>query len=155
MVVKLPIMKVQEVKKLINDEMLCRIAFKGTKYPYIAPFQYVHMNGSLYFHFTDYGRKMKLIESDNRVCVEIEKLQPDLSEYHFVSLRGNLNVVEDPEERAKVIEKMREGGRQKLSQNFLAAHGLKVTEGWSSFTSDKPLVIVKLEIVEEIGIKSP
>jgi len=148
-------MKVQEIKKLINDEMICRIAFVGTKYPYIAPFQYVYTNGSLYFHFTDYGRKMKLLESDNRVCVEIEKLQPDLREYNFVSLRGNLNVVEDPEERAKVIEKMREDGRQKLSQTFHAAHGLEITEGWSSFTSDKPLVIVKLEIVEEIGIKSP
>ena len=155
MVLKLPKMKVQEIKKLINGEMLCRIAFKGAKYPYIAPFQYVYINGTLYFHFTDYGRKMKLLEIDNRVCVEIEKLQPDLSEYNFVSLRGNLNVVVDPEERAKVIEKMREEGRQKLSQNFLAAHGLNVTEGWSAFTPDKPLVIVKLETKEEIGIKSP
>ena len=98
MVLKLPKMKGQEIKKLINDEMLCRIAFKGAKYPYIAPFQYVYMNGSLYFHFTDYGRKMKMLESDNRVCVEIEQIQPNLSEYNFVSLRGNLNVVVDLEE---------------------------------------------------------
>ena len=114
MIIKLPQMETEEIKTLLHTQILCRIAFKGIKYPYIAPFQYVYMNQTLYFHFTDYGRKMKLLESDNRVCVEIEKLQPDLSEYNFVSLRGNLNVVEDPEERAKVIEKMREGGRQKL-----------------------------------------
>ena len=148
-------MKRQEIRRLIKDRMLCRIAFKGPQHPFIATFQYVYMNGTLYFHFTDYGRKMKLVESDNRVCVEIEKLQPDLSEYHFVSLRGNLDVVTDPEERAKVIRKMGEDGKQKLSENFLAAHGLEAKEGWSSFTPDRPLVIVKLEISEEIGIKSP
>ena len=155
MVLKLPKMNSQEIKNLINDEMLCRIAFKGAKYPYIAPFQYAYLNETLYFHFTDYGRKMKLLERDNRVCGEIEKLQPDLSEYNFVSLRGNLIVVVDPEERDRVIRKMSEDGRQKLSQNFLAAHGLNTMEGWSSFTPDKPLVIVKLETEEEIGIKSP
>ena len=155
MVEKLPTMKKQEIKDLITDGMLCRIAFKGDKYPYIAPFQYVYMNDALYFHFTDYGRKMKLLASDNRVCVEIEKLQPDLSEYYFVSLRGNLHLVADPEERAKAIRKMNEAGQQKLSHNFLAAHGLKREEGWSSFTPDQPLVIVKLDIIEEVGIKSP
>jgi len=155
MVLKLPKMTQREVKKLIEDGLLCRIAFKGAKYPYIAPFQYVYLNGALYFHFTDYGRKMKLLENDNRVCVEIENLQSDLSGYKFVSLRGNLKVVENPEERTKVIRQLSETGARKLSQNFLAAHGLNVTEGWSSLTPDKPLVIVKLEIIEETGIKSP
>lgn len=155
MVLKLPKMKTQEIQKLVEDGLLCRIAFKGAKYPYIAPFQYVYLNGALYFHFTDYGRKIKLLKNDNRVCVEIENLQPDLSEYRFVSFRGNLKVVANSEERTTVIRKMREDGARKLSQNFLAAHGLNVTEGWSSFTPDKPLVIVKLEIIEETGIKSP
>jgi hypothetical protein len=67
---------------------LCRIAFKGNKYPYMAPFQYVFMDGSIYFHFTDYGRKMRLLEKDKRVCVEIEKYKPDLSEYKFIVLRA-------------------------------------------------------------------
>ena len=39
-------------------------AFKGVKYPYIPPFQHVMLDGVLYFHFTDYGKKMKLIEKD-------------------------------------------------------------------------------------------
>ena len=136
--------------------MLCRIAFKGDEYPYMAPFQYVLMNGSIYFHFTDYGRKMRLLEKDKRVCVEIEKYKPDLSEYNFVVLRGTLKVVTDPQERAMVIRRMAEEGEQKLSPNFLAAHGFKKEEGWSSITPEKPLVIVKLEnIAQEIGLKSP
>ena len=136
--------------------MLCRIAFKGNEYPYMAPFQYVLMNGSIYFHFTDYGRKMRLLEKDKRVCVEIEEYKPDLSEYNFVVLRGTLKVVTDPQERAMVIRRMAEEGEQKLSPNFLAAHGFKKEEGWSSLTPEKPLIIVKLEDVsQEIGLKSP
>ena len=155
-VVKLQKMEKSEIERLLREQMLCRIAFKGDEYPYMAPFQYVLMDGFLNFHFTDYGKKMKLLEKDKRVCVEIEKYRPDLSEYKFVVLRGKLEVVRDPQERAKVIKRIAEEGRQKLSTNFLAAHGFKKEEGWSSFTPEKPVVIVKLkEVTEEIGIKSP
>lgn len=155
-VVRLPKMEKYEIDKLIRDQMLCRIAFKGSKYPYLAPFQYVVVDGYLYFHFTDYGKKMRLLERDKRVCVEIEKYRPDLSEYSFVVLRGRLKVVADPEERAKAIERMAKEGKQKLSTNFLAAHGFKEEEGWSSLTQEKPMVIVKLEETKQtIGLKSP
>jgi len=155
-IVRLPKMEKREIEELIREQMICRIAFKGDEYPYMAPFQYVFINGSLYFHFTDYGRKMRLLEGDKRVCVEIEMYQPDLSEYSFVVLRGKLKVVTDSQERAKVIKRMAEVGKQKLSTKFLAAHGFKKEEGWSSFTPEKPVVIVKLaEIAEEIGLKSP
>ncbi len=155
-IVRLPKMEKHEIEKLIREQMLCRIAFKGDKYPYMAPFQYVFMNGSLYFHFTDYGRKMRLLERDKRVCVEIESYQKDLSEYSFVVLRGTLKIVKGPQERARVIKTMAEEGKQRLSTNFLAAHGFKKEEDWSSFTPEKTLVIVKLdEIAEEIGLKSP
>jgi len=155
-VVKLPKMEKSEIEKLLQEQMLCRIAFKGDKYLYMAPFQYVLMGVSLYFHFTDYGRKMRLLERDKRVCVEIEKYRPDLSEYNFVVLRGELEVVRDPQERAKVINRIAEEGKQKLSTNFLVAHGFKKEEGWSSFTPERPVVIVKLkEVAEEIGLKSP
>jgi nitroimidazol reductase NimA-like FMN-containing flavoprotein (pyridoxamine 5'-phosphate oxidase superfamily) len=155
-VVKLPKMEKSEIEKLLQEQMLCRIAFKEDEYPYIAPFQYVSMDGSLYFHFTDYGKKIILLQKDNRVCVEIEKYRPDLSEYNFVVLRGELEVVRDPQERTRVINLIAEEGKQKLSTNFLAAHGLKKEEGWSSFTPEEPLVIVKLkEVTEEIGLKSP
>jgi nitroimidazol reductase NimA-like FMN-containing flavoprotein (pyridoxamine 5'-phosphate oxidase superfamily) len=145
-----------EIEKLLQEQMLCRIAFKGDEYPYMAPFQYVLMDGFLYFHFTDYGKKMRLLEKDKRVCVEIEKYRPDLSEYNFVVFRGELRLVGDPQERAEVINRIAEEGKQKLSTNFLAAHGFKKEEGWSSFTPDKPVVIVKLErVTEKIGLKSP
>ena len=67
-----------------------------------------------------------------------------------------MKVVTNPQERANVIKKMAEEGKQKLSENFLPAHGLKKEEGWTSFTPEKPMIMVKLEEVsEEIGLKSP
>ena len=155
-VVKLPKMSKMEIKKIVKEQILCRIAFMGPKYPYIAPFQYVLVDDVLYFHFTDYGKKMKLLEKDNRVCVEIEKYKPDLSSYNFVIYRGELEVVKDENERKKVINRISKEGKKKLSTNFLAAHGLKKEEGWEAITQKKQLVIVKLkEVTEEIGLKSP
>ena len=122
----------------------------------MAPFQYVLMHGSLYFHFTDYGKKMKLLDKDKRVCVEIEKYRSDLSEYNFVVLRGELEVLNNSDERDNVIHRMAEDGKLKLSTNFLAAHGFKKEQGWDSFTPEKPIVIVKLKkVTEKIGLKSP
>ncbi|MHA2407862.1 MAG: pyridoxamine 5'-phosphate oxidase family protein [Candidatus Ranarchaeia archaeon] len=156
MLVKLPRMKKEEITELINKQNLCRIAFKGTDYPYMAPFQYTYFNNTFYFHFTDYGKKMKLLEKDNRVCIEIERYTPNLSQYNFVVIRGRLGVVKDPSERAKAIRNLAEEGKNRISTNFLAAHGLKKEEGWSTFVPEKPLVIIKLkEIVEIIGLKSP
>jgi nitroimidazol reductase NimA-like FMN-containing flavoprotein (pyridoxamine 5'-phosphate oxidase superfamily) len=154
--VEMPKMKEKEIEQLIREQLLCRIAFKGTLHPYIAPFQYVVVNGALYFHFTDYGKKMSFFKQETPVCVEIERYTPNLSEYGFVVLTGKLRLVEDQEERKKAIEKMAEGGKQKLSPNFLLAHGFSQGSDWTDFTADKPILIIKLdEVTERIGLKSP
>ena len=153
---EMPKMKENEIEQLIREQFLCRIAFKGDLQPYIAPFQYAYVNGVLYFHFTDYGKKMSFFKQETPVCVEIERYTPDLSEYGFVVLTGKLRLVEDQEERRKAIEKMAEGGKQKLSPNFLIAHGFSIGSDWSVFTPDKPILIIKLdEVTEKIGLKSP
>jgi len=154
-IVKLSSMSDDEIEELIGGQMICRIAFRGDEYPYLIPFQYVLMDGTPYFHFTNYGKKMRLLEMDNRVCVQIESYRPDLSEYNFVAIRGTLKVVSDTVERAEAISRMAEVGKRRLSNKFLAAHGFEPEEGWSAFTPSKPLVIVKLEVAEKIGLKSP
>ena len=154
---KLPKMSQTEVNDLLEEQILCRIAFNGENAPYIAPFQYALVNGQLYFHFTQYGKKMGLLEEGNSVCIEIEKYTQDLSEYRFVVLKGKLKVVKEPKERALAIEKMVHTAKAKgLSKNFLAAHGFPRDTDWNSLTPDTPIVIVKLEnVTERMGLKSP
>ena len=149
-------MKENEIEQLIGEQFLCRIAFKGDLQPYIAPFQYAYVNSILYFHFTDYGKKMSFFKQETPVCVEIERYTPNLSEYGFVVLTGKLRLVEDPEERKMAIEKMAEVGKKKLSTNFLIAHGFSQGSNWGDFVAEKPILIIKLEqVTEKIGLKSP
>ena len=155
--VKLPRMSKAEIDQLLSEQFLCRIAFGGKYSPYIAPFQYVFVDGALYFHFTDYGRKMGLLEEGNPVCVEIEHYTSDLGAYGFVVLVGKLHVVTDPKEKAKAIALMIKDAEAKgLSTNFLPAHGLPKESNWSSLNAEKPLVVVKLvDVTEIVGLKSP
>jgi len=153
---RLPRMKKSEIENLIKEQFLCRIAFRGEEYPYIAPFQYVFANGTLYFHFTAYGRKMKLVDKHEKVCVEMEQYNPDLSRYMFITLKGTLRIVTDPLEKMEAIQKMRDFGKRRLSRNFLAAHGLRADGNWDSLGAEKPIIIVKLDpLVAESGLKSP
>lgn len=154
--VKLPSMNRKEIDQLIEEQFLCRIAFRGEDSPYIAPFQYVSVNRRLYFHFTDYGTKIDLLKEGFPVCVEIEKYSPDLSEYAFVTLTGTLRLIEEEVERREAIQKMAEAGSAKLSTNFLCAHGFKSEDGWSSFNAKQPILILRLENVTSTkGLKSP
>jgi nitroimidazol reductase NimA-like FMN-containing flavoprotein (pyridoxamine 5'-phosphate oxidase superfamily) len=145
-----------EMEALIREEQICRIAFRGEKIPYLIPFQYVVMNERMYFHFTDYGRKMSLLGRGEPVCIEIERFTPDMSEYKFVVITGSLEIVKDQTERTEAIKAIVETGTRNLSANFVAVHGFKKEDGWSSITADKPMIIVKLaKVIERIGLKSP
>ena len=146
-----------EVNELVEGQLLCRIAFKGKDAPHIAPFQYVQVSGQLYFHFTNYGKKVDLLEEGSPVCVEIEQYNQDLSEYSFVVLTGKLKIVVDTQERSLAIKRMVNTAKKKgLSENFLAAHGFPKEMGWDSLKDSAPITIVKLDPVTEIaGLRSP
>jgi uncharacterized protein len=153
--VKMPKMNEEEIDQLISEQFLCRIAFKGD-YPYISPFQYVVHDRMLYFHFTDYGRKISFFKQETPVCVEIEQYTPNLSEYQFVVLTGKLVLVENSKERKMAIEKMAQEGKRRLSANFLIAHGFSKGSDWNAFTAEKPILILKLDkVTEKTGLKSP
>lgn len=153
---KLPNMTHEEIENLLICGDICRIAFFDQEYPYIIPFQYAYVDGAIYFHFTNYGRKIKLLNQNPKVCVEIERLDDLLRSYQFISLKGQVNIVNDEKEREKAINKLRENGRQKLSPAFLSVHGINPRDGWNYFTSDKSFLIVKLSnILEIVGLKSP
>ena len=107
-------------------------------------------------NFTDYGKKMSFFKQKTPVCVEIERYTSNLSEYEFVVLYGNLELVENQEERRRVIVKMAELGKQQLSPKFLVAHGFPQGSDWSDFSIDQPILIIKLDDVKEkTGLKSP
>ncbi len=153
--VRLPKMQDREVEDLVNEQFLCRVAFQGTRYPYIAPFQYAVVNGTIYLHFTEYGKKMNFLEQGTPVSVEIERYTPNLSEYAFVVLTGRLKLVKNSEERKVAVQKMAEVGKKRLSSNFLVAHGFSKESEWLNFSESQEILIIKLEVTEKMGLKSP
>ena len=151
---KLPLMSEEEIRQLITKQSLCRIAFREDPYPYISPFQYVVIDDILYFHFTDYGKKIGFLRQDNPVCVEIEVYSPDFSKFAFVILQGNLKVVDDPSEASKALSKFVVEGKKNFSENFLQVHGFPLGSKWEDLT-EKPSIIVKLhKVVKKTGLKS-
>ena len=79
-----------------------------------------------------------------------------MSQYRFVVITGSLEIVKDQTERTEAIKAIVETGMRSLSANFVAVHGFKKEDGWSSITPDKPMIIVKLaKVTERIGLKSP
>ena len=118
-IIKLPKMNEKEIKEAKKSQNLCRIAFIDGEYPYISPFQYVLIDDVLFFHFTDYGKKKKILSKNANVCVSIEKFEPDLSSYYFISLQGKLELVEDNDLKNRVINQMTKSASNKYSRNFL------------------------------------
>jgi nitroimidazol reductase NimA-like FMN-containing flavoprotein (pyridoxamine 5'-phosphate oxidase superfamily) len=94
-IVKMPNMGKKEYDRLIREQYIARIVFKGEKYPYIAPFLYVFDGKYIYFLSTRYGKKIEYFRQNPYVTVEIERYDPDLSNYAFVSLSGHLVEVTD------------------------------------------------------------
>ena len=151
---KLPKMSEEEIRQLINKQSLCRIAFSEESYPYISPFQYIVLDDAMYFHFTDYGKKISFLQQNNPVCVEIEMYSPDFSKFAFVILQGNLKVVEDPSEKEVALRRFVVEGKKNFSENFLQVHGFSAGSKWEDLT-EKPSIIVKLhKVVKKTGLKS-
>lgn len=152
--VKLPKMTQEEINSVLMNEDICRIAFIEDEYPYICPFQYVYLKNQLFFHFTDYGKKMRILNKNKNVCVSIEKFEPDLSSYFFVSIQGRLREIEDINILSDVIKKIVNKAKKQFSTNFLAAHGFKHEDGWESLIEDSLLIYKLEEYGDRIGLKS-
>jgi len=150
-IVKIPSMDKAEYDKLIEEGFVSRIAFQGSKYPYIAPFLYVFDGKFLYFLATRYGRKNDLFRQHPYVSVEIEKYSSDLSSYTFVTMQGYLVQVEDAIEKKIIREKFVSMIRvHNLSPNILAALGHKPEEPIEAIASEERSNIWKLTGVTDI-----
>jgi len=152
--IKLPKMEEQEIKEAIDTHNLCRIAFIDNNYPYIAPFQYVHIENILYFHFTDYGKKKEILTKNQNICISIEHFEQDLSGYYFISMQGKLELVEDEDLKEEVMKQMAKSAKRIYSKNFLSVHGFEKNQGWDVFTAKDQLIYRFKPIGPPIGLKS-
>ena len=150
-IIKIPRMDKIEYDHLIEKGYVCRIAFQGEKYPYIAPFLYVFDGQFLYFLSTKYGKKMEYFRKSPYVSVEVEKYTKDLSSYTFVTMQGYLEEVADSIEKKLIREKFVELiTNRKLSNNILAALGHSPEDPPESIAKEERSLVWKLTGVKDL-----
>lgn len=150
-IVKIPRMEKKEYDTLIEKGYICRIAFQGEKYPYIAPFLYVFDGRFLYFLSTKYGKKIEYFRKSPYVAVEIEKYTKDLSSYTFVSMQGYLEEVTDSIDkkmiRKQFVDLIKE---RRLSNNILAALGHSPQDPPEAIAEEERSLVWKLTGVRDL-----
>jgi nitroimidazol reductase NimA-like FMN-containing flavoprotein (pyridoxamine 5'-phosphate oxidase superfamily) len=150
-ILKIPHMEKEEYDRLIKENYVSRIAFKGDSHPYVAPFLYVFDGHNLFFLSTKYGKKIQYFNENSNVAVEIERISPDLSSYTFVTLLGRLDEVTDIAEgrrvRQQFVTMIKTRG---LSSNVFAALGHSPTEPLESIVNENRSLVWKLDRVGEI-----
>jgi nitroimidazol reductase NimA-like FMN-containing flavoprotein (pyridoxamine 5'-phosphate oxidase superfamily) len=153
---KMPRMKKAEYDEIINNQYICRIAFRGEQHPYIVPFLYVFDGTYMYFLSTKYGKKVEYFHQNPYVSVEVENYSPDLSNFSFVSLFGRLMEVEDAEVKQSVREMFLQLIKAKrLSANVLSALGHSPQDPFESILNEGKNSVWKLTGVKEIlGLKN-
>lgn len=140
-----------EYDRLIEKGYICRIAFQGEKYPYIAPFLYVFDGSFLYFLSTKYGKKIEYFRKSPYVSVEIEKYTRDLSSYTFVTFQGYLEEVHDSIEKKIIREKFVDlVVDRNLSCNILAALGHSPDDPPVAIAEEERSLVWKLVGVKDL-----
>ena len=111
------IKNIEKIIEIFSREKVCRIAFKGEKFPYILPVHFVYVKDCFYFHSADKGRKIDLMEIDGRVCFEVDKLIEIKSnkqacswntKYQSVIGTGTAIVVKDLKEKMDALSHLME-----------------------------------------------
>lgn len=150
-IVKIPRMEKKEYDRLIDKGYICRIAFQGEKYPYIAPFLYVFDGSFLYFLSTKYGKKIEYFRKSPYVSVEVDKYSRDLSSFMFVTLQGYLEEVQDSIEKKMIREKFVDMIVDKdLSCNILAALGHSPQDPPAAIAEEERSLVWKLVGVKDL-----
>ncbi len=150
-IVKIPRMEKGEYDRLIEEGYVCRIAFQGEKYPYIAPFLYVFDGRFLYFLSTKYGKKIDYFRKSPYVSVEVERYSSDLSYYTFVTMQGRLEEVEDSIEKKLIRERFVDliVGRH-LSNNILGALGHSPQDPPEAIAEEERSLVWRLTGVKDL-----
>ncbi|KYC52097.1 MAG: Pyridoxamine 5'-phosphate oxidase [Candidatus Methanofastidiosum methylothiophilum] len=150
-IVKIPKMKKSEYDKLISKQYLCRVAFRGDKYPYIAPLLYIFDGKHMYFLSTNYGKKISYFREYPYVLVEIEDYEKDFSDFSFMILSGKIIEITDEKEDKKIRKDFVEMLlTRNLSKNIMIALGHSPNESFEALINEKRSIVWKLIDVEEI-----
>ena len=140
---------INEIETIIKRATHCQIGLVDNDEPYVVPVNFGYERNALYFHGALEGRKVELIQKNNKVCFEmdtdVELVKSESScdwamKYRSVIGMGRAHILENDEEKLHGL---------RLIQRHYA-------EGDTSIPKSKldSVMVVKIEITSITGKKS-
>lgn len=95
-----------EIKEILTNSFICNVGIFDDIYPYVVSMNYGYKDNCLYFHCAPKGKKIDLIEKNNRVGFEIthseELVTGDIAckwttKYSSIMGQGSIDIIADRE----------------------------------------------------------
>jgi nitroimidazol reductase NimA-like FMN-containing flavoprotein (pyridoxamine 5'-phosphate oxidase superfamily) len=62
----------QVIRDILEKGLVCRLGLCDGQQPYIVPMSYGYRDRRIYFHCAREGRKIDIVKSNDRVCIEVD-----------------------------------------------------------------------------------
>jgi nitroimidazol reductase NimA-like FMN-containing flavoprotein (pyridoxamine 5'-phosphate oxidase superfamily) len=104
-----------EMKLLLEHMPVGRLGITTADGPYIVALNYIFLEGSIYFHSGQVGRKIDALRADSRVCFLVDDVGPQILHeqgcgisqiYKSVMCFGKAEIVEEQFEKRRILERM-------------------------------------------------
>lgn len=141
----LPELTRDEMLRLLDEERVGRVGLNDDPQPYIVPTDFAYLDGSIYIHTPEGGKKATLARKNPNVCFEVDRYDSTVTDFRSIIIRGRITEVSSPDERRKAMQVL---GEKAVKSGAVIKHGQ------SSEASPK-IAIFKIDISDMTGIKSP
>lgn len=101
------------IESIILKAKVCRLGLVDGNRPYVVPMSFGYRENALYFHTGKKGKKMEILQKNNRVCFEMEvdlEIVPADNpckwnmRYRSVVGFGRAVILEGPEEKRQALD---------------------------------------------------
>jgi nitroimidazol reductase NimA-like FMN-containing flavoprotein (pyridoxamine 5'-phosphate oxidase superfamily) len=138
------------LESVLQESKVCRIGLSRDNEPYVVPVIFAYKENCIYFHSAHEGKKIDIIQQNNRVCVEIDALNGVVAgkkaclfglKYISVIASGKASFITDLDEKSATLDLL----MQKYSDQTQ----------WSFFpTAVEKMNVIKIELDELTGKES-
>ena len=103
----------ERINEILSNSLICRLAFTDKEYPYIVPLNFGYQSNVLYFHCALEGKKIDLINQNNKVSFEITNsydiVKNDISckwttKFSSIIGYGKIEIIKDFKEKVKGLD---------------------------------------------------
>jgi nitroimidazol reductase NimA-like FMN-containing flavoprotein (pyridoxamine 5'-phosphate oxidase superfamily) len=85
-----------EIEQFLTCARTGRLGLSINNEPYIIPVGFVYYQGKIAIHTCTEGKKMNALQSNPRVCFEVDETTSDVSMYKSVIIKGTSEILDEP-----------------------------------------------------------